>query len=194
MSAKVWDERNYVIDKQYWSGTKTMHGLIKNAAAVDNGDGTVQIPMDAHGMSALNMVIIAGTTNYNGIHLIPSVSTNYINITATYVAENFGGSETWKTAFQIVPTLDDYQVMEARLTLSAAGGTSENFTITLDSAEGAAWDCTLETQDMNAVAFDDVIWGINERRFFDGDDVLLFQYANSNSRTWGLELIYRRHA
>lgn len=193
MSRKVWNEKLWVIDKQTWDGTKKLNGTIDNAAAVDAGSGLVTIPITANGLKAGNQIIIAGTTNYNGVHTIQAVATNTVNITATYVAETFAGTETYKTCFQIDDG-GDFQIMEARLTLSAAGGASENYTITLDSTNGAAWDCTLESADMNALAYRDTVWGITERRYFNAADVLLFQYVNTNSRTWGLELIFRRFA
>jgi hypothetical protein len=194
MAVKVWDERYYVIDKQYWGGTAGLHGTLDNSAAADAGGGLTRLAITGHGMLVGNQIIIAGTTNYDGIHTIQAVAANTIDITATFVAETPAGTETYKTCFRPPPSRPDYQVMEARLTLSAAGGAVEDYTITLDSQKGAGWDCTLETAAMNALAFVDTVWGINERRFFHPDDVLLFQYANTNSRTWGLELIYRRHA
>ena len=51
---EVWDERNYQIEKQVWNGTGALNGTIDNDGAVDNGDGTVGIPITGHGMAAGN--------------------------------------------------------------------------------------------------------------------------------------------
>src|SRR4030042_142913 len=129
---KVWNERFFKIAHQYMSGTKKMNGTLANSAVVDNGDGTVGIVITAHGLSAGNYIIIAGTTNYDGIHKIESIEdANTVNITATYVAETPAGSETYKTCFKN-PYGDEYQIMEVRLTLSAAGGAAEAYYVKLD--------------------------------------------------------------
>jgi hypothetical protein len=194
MSAKVWQEGLYVIEKKKWSGTKKLNGTIDNAAAVDHGTGMVRIPITAHGMTAGNMIRIAGSVAYNGIWTITSVDTNYIVITTTYVAETFAGTETYTTAFQIDPTTEDYMLVEARLTLSAASA-AENYVIAIDSGDGAAWDCTLETNAMSGLLFkDSELMSSGKRKYLDGDDIVLFTHANSNNRTWGLELVYRRYA
>jgi hypothetical protein len=187
---KTWNEKFYQIEKQLWSGTKKLNGTINNAAAVDNGDGDTRIPITAHGMSAGNMIRIAGSVAYDGIWTIISVSTNYIVIDKAYVAETFAGTETYTTCFKMVNTAIDYQLVEVRLTLSAASA-AENFVISLDSINGVAWDCTLKTIAMSGLSFSDIEFTPDTRKYCDGGDVLLFTHVNTNNRTWGLELIYR---
>jgi|GEM_PF-4119131 hypothetical protein len=67
---------------------------IDNAAAVDKGGGEVGLPITGHAFLAEQVVVIAGTTNYDGAYAINSKTTNEIVITATYVAETFAGTET----------------------------------------------------------------------------------------------------
>lgn len=188
---KTWNEKFYQIDHAYLSGTKAINGTLANSAVVDNGNGTVGIVITAHGLTAGNYILIAGTTNYNGVHMIESVEdANTVNITAAYVAETPAGTETYKTCFQN-PYHDAFQIMEIRLTLSAAGGANEAYSIKLDHKEGAAWDVTLDSEaNMTAVVSD--IWKAwLERRYFNADDIIFFEYANTNSRTWGIEIVYR---
>jgi len=64
------------------------------AAAVDKGGGEVGLPITGHAFLAEQVVVIAGTTNYNGAYAINSKTANEIVITATYVAEVFAGTET----------------------------------------------------------------------------------------------------
>lgn len=71
-------------------------GTLDNAAAVDNGDGTVNIPITAHGLTAGRRVTLASTTNYNNTYEVVAVpDADTITITETYASETFAGSETW---------------------------------------------------------------------------------------------------
>jgi len=80
------------------------------------------------------------------------------------------------------------ELQEIRLTLNAAGGTSENFTATIQSDLGDAYNVILHSQDMNAVA-QDIYLPARPHYIFNRDE-LLFEYTNTNSRLWGLEIIY----
>lgn len=74
------------------------------AAAVDNGDGTVTLPMPlpadgevTHLFRAGDLVTISGTVNYNGDTILPDqtgAADGELLITASYVAETFAGTET----------------------------------------------------------------------------------------------------
>jgi len=87
------------------------------------------------------------------------------------------------------------KVLQINLHLNTASATSENLTITLDSANGTEYDCNLITKDMNTVK--DILinkemgCGIGEFYMF-GSDKLAFAWTNTDARTWGLEIIYRR--
>jgi hypothetical protein len=187
---KIWKTEWEQIEHAYLSGTKAMNGALADATVVDNGDGTVGIPITAHGLSANNYVLIAGTTNYNGVHKIVSVDTNVINITATYVAETVASSDTYKTCFQN-PYNNEFQIMEVRLTLSAAGGAAEAYYIKIDHEEGAAWDAILDSIADTTSTVSDIWKAWEERRYCNDGDIIYFEYANTNSRTWGIEIIYR---
>lgn len=64
-------------------------------AVVDNGDGTVEVPLTAHGLTDSDIIYISGTANYDGLYALGSqANTDSITITATYVAETLIGSET----------------------------------------------------------------------------------------------------
>jgi hypothetical protein len=70
---------------------------LNNAVAVDKGGGLVGIPLTGHGYSEANILLLNGSTNYDGVHILPSQtsgSANEIIITATYQAETFAGTET----------------------------------------------------------------------------------------------------
>lgn len=83
-----------------------------------------------------------------------------------------------------------FELKEVRLHLSAVGGSSENFTITEDAYEGAAYDVVHFSQDMEAVS--DVVQSYyNKEKHFGSGDKLVFAYANTNTKTWGLKIVYK---
>lgn len=82
------------------AGTETV--VVANSAVVDNGGGTVNIPCIAHGLVSGQDVTIAGTTNYNGTYTLGTqASTDFLTVTATYVAESITGG------YVIDKTIDD---------------------------------------------------------------------------------------
>lgn len=81
-----------------------------------------------------------------------------------------------------------FQIEEIRVHLSAAGGAVENLTITLDSGVGAAYDTVLLTQAMNAVT--DLVWQPPRPYIFSRGDEIDIAYANTNTRTYGIEVIF----
>jgi hypothetical protein len=83
----------------------------------------------------------------------------------------------------------EIQLEEVRLHLSAAGGASENFDTIIDSAEGSEYDIVLNAQDMNSAT--DEHYQPTRPVPIRADDTLKFTYDNTNSQTWGLEVVYR---
>lgn len=70
---------------------------ISASAAINNGDGTVGIPVTGHPYFAGQAVVISGSVNYNGTHILPDQSlggANVVVITASFVAETFAGTES----------------------------------------------------------------------------------------------------
>lgn len=67
------------------------------AAAADAGGGLVSIPCTGHSLSQNDVVLINGTTNYDGVHTLPSQAAgdaDHIIITAAFVAETFAITDT----------------------------------------------------------------------------------------------------
>ena len=81
-----------------------------------------------------------------------------------------------------------FRLLEVRIHLSAAA-TQQDFTITLDSNEGPAYDLIFDTQAMAAVA-DHVYRPAHPAIFMKGDE-LDFAWTNTDARTFGLEIIYQ---
>lgn len=85
------------------------------------------------------------------------------------------------------------RIIQINLHLNTVSATEEEFSGDLDSANGTEYDVDIYTKDMDAVK--DVIlthYDLGDFFVFEGDTVV-FTWANSNSRTWGLEVVYRSY-
>lgn len=91
-------------------------------------------------------------------------------------------------ASTLTPTLP-IELVCVKLHLDAAGGAAENFTVTINSATALAYDVNLYTQDMTIIQ--DICWVPDRPIPILNNDPIDFAYANSNTRTYGLEVIYR---
>ena len=81
----------------------------------------------------------------------------------------------------------DFKIIEVRIHLSGVG-VAGNLTITVDSDVGAEYDINLVTQDMSLVQ--DFIWRPAPRALFQAGEVVNIAWANANSLTYGLEVIW----
>jgi hypothetical protein len=81
-----------------------------------------------------------------------------------------------------------FQIEEIRLHLNLAGGAAEDLTVVLDSGVGAAYDTVLLTQAMAAVS--DLVWQPTRPLVFSAGDEIDIAYANTNTRTYGLEIYW----
>ena len=81
-----------------------------------------------------------------------------------------------------------WALLEIRIHLDAASATAENFTVTLDSVGGAAYDAVLFSQDMNAVT--NLVWHPDLGRIFMPGDELDLAWTNTNTKTYGIEVIW----
>lgn len=92
----------------YWEQKGTTGGAwvasisntLDNAAAVDAGNGQVDIPITGHGLAGTERVRFIDTINYDGDYEIVSLpDVNTVRITSRYVAETFTGDEFAKTSY-----------------------------------------------------------------------------------------------
>ncbi len=84
-----------------------------------------------------------------------------------------------------------FKIIEVRVHLSAAGG-SGNLTVTVDSGEnsstGTEYDTVLKTQDMTSI--EDLMYQPSHPFYLDVDDAIKIAWANSNTRTYGITVVY----
>lgn len=182
-----------IYDEIKITGTGALNATIDATAVVDNSDGTVKLTTSAaHGFLAGSIVYIEGTTNYDGLAEIVSVpSTTTFNIKAKYVAETPAGTETVKIA--VKPRNEKWEFVGYSIHLSAAPTTSENFTITLDAIDGAAYDVLQYSRDFSSASDTDIIYTVpkGERVPKKKDDILRVAWTNTDGRTYGLKLFTR---
>jgi len=100
--------------------------------------------------------------------------------------DRYGGQAPVAVTFS--PAIN-FMIVSVKLHLSSEGGTAEDFTITLDSRRGTKFDANLLTQDMEKTV--DLYWTPNKDLAFEDGDKIKFEYANTNARNFGLEIVYR---
>jgi hypothetical protein len=82
----------------------------------------------------------------------------------------------------------EYQLEEVRVHLASVGSAND-FTVTLQSAEGTTeYDIVLFTQDMSSVT--DVQYLPTRPLYFRDGDVLSFAWTNGSNIQYGLEIVY----
>jgi hypothetical protein len=84
--------------------------------------------------------------------------------------------------------MEQVAIHELRLHLDAASATAENLVFKQDSAIGPAFDMVYATKAMNAVQ--DYNYIPTLPHVISVNDEICVDWANSNGRTWGLEIIY----
>jgi len=185
--------------KQPWSkllftGTRSWNSLTLSATAVAEswikGVKAVKLTTAAtHYITAGSHVTIDGTVNYDGTHkTLTGTATTLLYIPSRFVAETTATADTVK--FTLAPG-HPFEYGGFRLKLSAASATAEDLTITLDSGAGAVYDTQIYARDMNGIQY--LQWNLQDNPMpFDRLDELDFAWANTNTKTYGLEVFYRR--
>lgn len=171
-------------DELIFNGAKATNGTLANsAAAAVAGTNLTRIAITAHGLKVGSMIHIAGTTNYDGNHVVKAVATNTIDIEATFVAETPAGSETFVSGWKM-PYKGTIAGIAAKL--SAGVAAPEVMYINVDANRGADFDFTVDSHDFNTVTN----WAeMYENPFpFDKDDIIMVTFANSTSKTFGVRL------
>ncbi len=173
------------------TGAKGLSGTFNNAAVVDAGAygllplHTVTLPDNAHGLLANSDIYVSGSVNYDGMRHISAVATNTMNVnTRGYTAETLAGTELWCVG---VGNQNKRVIFHGfTIHLSAAPTTAENLTITLDAADGSAWDVLEYTLGMAGET--DKIWFPDVPLILESNDVLRFAWTNTDLSTWGIRI------
>lgn len=109
----------------------------------------------------------------------------------TLVTERATGAAA--IASSIAPASNEaFMVYGFYLKLSAAPTTSENFTVGIDSGGGAAYDANIYTKDFTIGSVTDLVKMFDEPIVLTAGDEIDFAWANTDTRTYGLTMIWRR--
>jgi hypothetical protein len=193
------------INEWNFSGAKAMSTTIGNAAITNQSasypgyrNGVVRLTSNAHGYIASpdageygpragNLVQVYGTVNYDGLRKIVAVGTNTLDIMANFVAETPGGSETLAPGFKFNHRVE---LLSCSLHLSASDSKTENFTIDVVSARGAAWNINILTAAMSGLTNLMENFGNSSviNNIIEPGDRITCAFANADNLTWGLTL------
>lgn len=83
-----------------------------------------------------------------------------------------------------------FRLLRVECHFSAAPTTSENFTVTLDAGDGAAYDVLLRSEDPSATSATDLVFTFGEGWEFETDDDIDVAFTNTDGATYGLRVVY----
>lgn len=189
----TWNNAKVKECKLVAAGTKAMGTTLDSlgvAAAIAGSSNLVRLPCTGNGFKAGSMLEILDTTNYDGTYALPAVDTDTIDIYGTYEAETFDGGETVRV---VLSSGFPFELLEVNLHITGTvPATAENLTISRDAAAGDAWDTLVRVKPMAGVG--DWEWNIRDTPFrYQPNDKLIFAWANSDNRSWAIEVIYGRN-
>ena len=80
---------------------------------------------------------------------------------------------------------DNDEIIRVTCKFSIAPTSSENYTITLDSLAGAAYDVVLYSVDPSVASATSIVWSPDKRERFVAGDIITVAYTNTDTRTYG---------
>ena len=181
---------NEMVELVTVSGSGALNATLTAAAAVDLDNGLVRLPISADIFNAGSLVYIENTDAYDGIREIVSTAAGYINIRSNFTAETFSTADTVTVAIAVG---HPFELIEVEIHMSAAPTTSEAFTLTRDAGLGENYDTLIRSIDFSVDSNISWSWTPSNRLIYpDPDDKLRVAWNNSDLRTYGLTLKYRR--
>ena len=90
------------------------------------------------------------------------------------------------------PVDHSYRLISISCNFNIAPTTSENYTITYNSANGVAYDLLLYTLDVSAGATTDILWQPDEELMLVSGDAIDVAYTGTDNRTYGLEFTVKK--
>ena len=96
------------------------------------------------------------------------------------------------TRSMTVPRDHAYRLISVSVNFDIAPTTSEDLTITLDDANGNAYDLLLYTLDVSAGATTDILWQPDEELMLVPGDAIDVAYVGTDARTYGLVFTVKR--
>lgn len=199
----AWDDRNIPVLYQRASGNGATYTGLTAADVVTDGAGSVGISCAGHDFYTGSQVVITGSTSYDNTHTITAVSANSFTITYPYTAETMTNSYSVSVSLKPL-TGDGFQLLGFSLRLDTAASTADSFSVTVDSAatsySGATFDRDIwstagtNTTNGSMSGVKDIVKSYDTSdgyRYVPGDEID-FKWANTDSREWAIEILYRK--
>lgn len=144
----------YFSESQYIYGVPLNDGTITSfdvgGVARNVGGGIVGLPFAGHPFSVGDTVIISGTSNYDADEvLLAGTTADELQVTATYVAETFDGTET------IIKKITDTHSGTGRMAWDSSGNIY--YGIDWDAAKGT---CIIKITPTGTLVYDFLTWPI----------------------------------
>jgi len=183
---------NRLWDKFFFKGAAAMNGTLNDGSKTDQAGGVdlvlAELDITGHGLLAGSLIYIQGTTNFDGMRRIHSVDTNVINIDVTgdgypSADETVASSDLW---FPGVKYDTDWLFLGFKLHLDAASSTDEDLECLVDADKGSQFDVKIYDDSMLNVQ--DIIQIYEPAIPMAAEDIVKFTWANTNTKTWGLEV------
>ena len=84
-----------------------------------------------------------------------------------------------------------FRLLGVRMHLSAAGTTTENFTVTCNAGDGSAYDAVLLKRNLSVGSVVDLVWSpTGKQHIYEADDVIEVAWTNTELRTYGLVILH----
>jgi len=189
----TWEKNR--VDTVEASGAAAMNGTLDNTAMSDQGypnNRIARVAITGHGIVANSKIMLPDVAVFDGLRNIRAVDTNYIEIDhndIAFTATTPEGTELW----YVGQTYNEpWELIGFKVHLSAVGATDENLTVSVDAAKGAAFDW--KVWDYTMLGKQDIIWEPSVAIPMKANDILMFNYTNTDVSTWGVEIMSRRLA
>jgi len=175
----------YIYNGSSWVKKPDINEAVTDLGTIDVDTGNIDTSLNNIETDTGNMSTYLGTIDADTGNI--DTSLNNIEKAFTYTADRTTGSAAIS---KTVTPGAAFRLEEVRVHLSAAGGASENLTVTLDGGAAASvYDTVLLTQNMSAVS--NICWKPTRPIICaHASDAIAVAYTNTNGRTYGLTVIY----
>jgi len=122
----------------------------------------------------------------------PTVMKNFSKDSAFVTYESSSGTLDFTLSANFATYSNfEYELLGVELHIvGTAPTTTENFTVIRDATAGSPYDAKLYSKDMGGVK--DIVWGPEEPLLFALNDEVDIAWLNSEAKTYGLSVRYRR--
>lgn len=149
------------------------------------GSGTTIKTDDVSGSHVQYVKLMDGTAD--GTSVIPGDSTTGLDVhpKIKLVKTSATGSAAISASYT---TTASERLCSISLHFSSAPTTSEDFTVTIDANDGAAYDYLLVSIDPSVQSITDYIWFPDGVLYLEQGDAVDLVYTNTDARTYGVQI------